>query len=133
MTRVRLHPCKACGREGHPGRTCDVAQLDRSAVTWTKARESELANAPVMLVVSRRPHLLPGCDRERRLEVLECRHEVTVFASEPLDPTRRCDRCPPPAEPDDPTPAARATSLEGRASLARPLTTDAERPRAGQE
>ena len=130
--RIRLSPCKTCGCEGHPGRTCDVAQEDRSAVVWTKARVEQLAKAPLMLVVSRRPHVLTDePDRERRVEVLECRHELVVFASEPLEPVRKCDRCPPAGPPIDPTPAARELLPEARAALAG--NAPAERPRAGSE
>jgi hypothetical protein len=50
-------------------------------------------------VVARRALDL-GDDRPRRVERLECGHEITVFATDPLDPTRRCERCVPN---DDPT------------------------------
>lgn len=95
---MKLPTCGTCERTAHPGRTCDDAALDRDAVArceWMKAR---LALAPAVRVVERRPLDL-GDGRPRRTEVLECDHVVTVFATDPLDPTRRCERCIPDSTP----------------------------------
>lgn len=97
--RLAKGACGTCGRGAHPAKTCDAAALDRDAVAGVIELEARLARAPTVLVVSRRPLDL-GDDRPRRVEVLECGHEITVFATDHRDPTRRCERCVPN---DDPT------------------------------
>jgi hypothetical protein len=65
----------------------------------------------------------------------QLRSEQGLFAlrADQLAPSHPCYSIRP-AEPDAPPPAARATSIAGRASLARPLTEDTpERERAGKE
>jgi hypothetical protein len=102
---------------------------NKAALAWVDSISERVSRAPWKRVVSRRPSEIRD-DRERRVEVLECSHEVTVFASDELSPLRRCERCPP-EEPAAPTPAARDVLPGARAVLASHV--EPERPRAGLE